>query len=274
MPITPSLHIRDISDAEFASIDEVVMRCAYACQNKFGRLFEERIYENDLAQRLIAEGLTVHTQVPITVTHGGFEKVYYLDLVVNDLIYEIKVVAALLPEHRGQALHYAMLQDVRRVKLLNFGGPKVRGDLQWNTLTTADRHCPKQRKTGWQPITSQCDRLVEHVKDLIKDWGTHLSTDLYNEALVHYFGGEANCLARHEVRSGEHVFGTHLVQHHAPDAGFIVTSLNRDQAAFQLQLENLLRHVSLQGLQWINLNRSRLEITTLQSNDRRMGAGE
>ncbi|MBX7211674.1 MAG: GxxExxY protein [Verrucomicrobiaceae bacterium] len=274
MPITPSLHIRDITDAEFTSIDEVVMRCAYACQNKFGRLFDERIYENDLAERLRAEGFTVHTQVPVTVTHGGFEKVYYLDLVVNDLIYELKVAAAFLPEHKAQALHYAMLQDVRRVKLLNFGGPKVRGDLQWNTLTTAERHRPRQRKTGWQPITPQCERLVGHIKDLIKDWGTHLSTDLYNEALIHFFGGEPHCLARHEVRAGDRVLGTHLIQHHAPDAGFIVTTLQREQAAFQLQLKNLLEHVSLQGLQWINLNRSRLEITTLQSNDRRMRAGE
>jgi len=73
---------------------------------------------------LRAENFDVHTQIPVLVTHGGFQKTYDLDLVVNQMIYELKVVASLMNDHDAQALHYAMLQDVRLVKLINFGEKK------------------------------------------------------------------------------------------------------------------------------------------------------
>ena len=60
MPIIRDIKQGIISDADFDLIDANVMRCAYASQNKFGRLFDERIYENDLAARLRSEGFLVH----------------------------------------------------------------------------------------------------------------------------------------------------------------------------------------------------------------------
>ena len=89
MPIQCSLQLQDITDEDFSSIDEAVMRCAYASQNHFGRLFDERVYENDIAARLRREGFEVYTQVPIKVTHGDFEKIYVLDLIVNQMLYEV-----------------------------------------------------------------------------------------------------------------------------------------------------------------------------------------
>ena len=80
MPILRSLNQRSVTDDEFHAIDRVVMSHAYDIQNKFGRLFDERVYENELAGRLLADGLEVHTQVPVTVSHGSFTKTYYLDL--------------------------------------------------------------------------------------------------------------------------------------------------------------------------------------------------
>lgn len=73
MPITPSLHLEPVSDDEFAIIDKAVMRCAYAVHNKFGRLYDERIYENDLAARLRAEGFDVYTQGPVNLSHFQVE---------------------------------------------------------------------------------------------------------------------------------------------------------------------------------------------------------
>jgi GxxExxY protein len=139
MPIHPSLHLHSVSDTEFAEIDKAVMDCAYAAYNKFGRLFDERVYENDVAARLRALGFEVHTQAPLVVEHGSFRKTYYLDLVVNHMLYELKVVSALTLDHDSQALNYAMLQDIRLVKLLNFGEPKVRGKVLQNALEAKDR---------------------------------------------------------------------------------------------------------------------------------------
>lgn len=264
MPITPSLRLRPVSDDEFEVIDEVVMRCAYAVQNKFGRLFDERVYENDLASRLIAEGFEVQTQVPVAVTHQGFKATYFLDLVVNHMLYELKVVSTLIGEHDAQALHYAMLQDIPLVKLINFGERRVRGKLLRNALRTADRHHPMMRNSGLRYITPNCERLVTYLRAIIHDWGTHLCSQLYNEALVDFFGGEAHCTRRMELWSGPLLLGTHRVQLHADGHAFIVTALSQDQAAYHEHLNVLLAHAKLKSIQWINLNHSRVEITTVE----------
>jgi GxxExxY protein len=97
MPISCPLRIRNLDQAEFDERDARVMRCAYAVQNALGRLCDERIYENELARRLRAHGFSsVHTQVPITVTHDGFVKEYRIDLVADDALYELKTVRDLL----------------------------------------------------------------------------------------------------------------------------------------------------------------------------------
>ncbi len=274
MPIHRTLNLRSVTDAEFDFIDEAVMRCAYASQNKFGRLFDERVYENDLAARLRAEGFEVHTQVPVTVAHGSFEKTFHLDLVANHMLYELKAVAALVKEHEAQGLHYAMLQDIRRVKLVNFGDAKVQGKLLRNAISETARHQPAMRQSGWQMLTPQCERLITHLKELMKDWGTHLDSRLYCEALVHHCGGEAHCLHRVEIVDGHRTLGTHLVQLHAPRHAFVVTAFRSPQPAYQRHFELLLTHAGLDAIQWINLNHARLEVTTLQREDKGMGTKE
>jgi GxxExxY protein len=249
MPIHPSFQLKSLSDAEFAVIDKAVMTCAYGVHNKLGRLFDERICENDLAARLRAEGLDVHTQVPLLVTHGGFQKTYYLDLIVNQMLYELKVVSSLTSEHDSQALHYAMLQDTRLLKLLNFGEQRVLGKLLSNAVTTEERHHPRLRKSGLRYLTPHCERLVGHLKELIHDWGTHLSSHIYNEALIYGFGGEERCVQRVKLWDGAAMLGTHAVQFHAEGHAFVVTSLSRNQEAYQNHLEVLLNLAQLDAIQ-------------------------
>ncbi len=264
MPIIPSLQFERVSDDEFAIIDKAVMRCAYAVHKKFGRRFDEQIYENELAARLRAEGFVVYTQIPVLVTHGGYEKTYYLDLVVNQMLYELKAVGGLASEHEAQSLHYAMLQNIRLVKLINFGEQKVRGKLLRNAVDTADRHRPTLQNSAMRFITANCERLVTYLMAIIDDWGTHLSSHLYSAALVDFFGGEAHCVLRMELRSGPLLLGTHRVQLHADRLAFIVTSLSRNQPAYQQHLNVLLAHTKLRAIQWINLNHSLVEINTVE----------
>ena len=264
MLIHPSLQLKSVSDTDFAVLDKAVMDCAYAAHNKFGRLFDERIYENDVAARLRALGLEAHTQVPVRVEHGTFQKTYYLDLVVNHMLYELKVVSILTSDHDAQALHYAILQDIRLVKLLNFGEVKVRGRLLQNALESKERKHPTLRKTGMTFLTPNCEQLVSHFRALLHDWGTHLSASLYSEALVHHFGGEPHCVQRFELKDHQLTLGTHRVQFHSEDHAFIVTSLHRDQQAYRRHLDVLLSHTRLKAIQWLNLNQGRVEITTIQ----------
>jgi hypothetical protein len=118
--------------------------------------------------------------------------------------------------------------------------------------------------------------LIEHLKELIRDWGTHLDYRLYNEALIYHFGGEANCLQRTDLVSGSMTLGTHLVPHHDVELGFVVTGFTRPQSGYRQHLQVLLQHApSLKGIHWFNLNHSRLEVMTIQPEiDRRMGTEE
>jgi hypothetical protein len=104
---------------------------------------------------------------------------------------------------------------------------------------------------------------VNSLRELIHDWGTHPRSQLYNQALVHQFGVETNCLRRVEVRSRSILLGTHCVQFYASGHAFVVTTLTRDQDAYRQHLNTLLTHADLQAMQWINLNHSRVEISTL-----------
>jgi GxxExxY protein len=264
MPIYQSLKLQNVSDQVFAEIDSAVMACSYATQNRFGCLFDEQVYENDLAARLRAEGLIVHTQVPLKLSFGGFEKSFYLDLVVNEMVYELKVVASLVGEHDAQALNYAMLQNIRLVKLINFGKATVQGRLLRNALLNDDRYRPAIDTTGYKPLGTRCDELTAHLRSLIQDWGTHLNCRLYNDALVHQFGGEINCRHRLEVIADGVRRGTHGVQQHDQNHSFVVTGFTKLQENYHQHLRVLLRHIpSINGVQWINFNHSRVEVTTI-----------
>lgn len=78
------MEIRILNKSEFDERDRLVRRCAYDSQNELGRLCDEFVYENDLARRLRAVGFAqVHTQFPVTLTHGSFQKLYRLDLMLT-----------------------------------------------------------------------------------------------------------------------------------------------------------------------------------------------
>lgn len=107
--------------------------------------------------------------------------------------------------------------------------------------------------------------MLDHIKELISDWGTHLDSRLYNEALVHHSGGKAHCLKRMELLSGELRLGTHLVQQHDQSLVFVVTGFTKPQQGYRHHLQVLLEHIpSLRAIQWFNLNHSCLEATTIE----------
>lgn len=262
MPIERSIALRHLSQDEFDRLDTVVMRHAYDAQNKLGRLFDERVYENEMARTLRAAGHEVHTQVPVLATHGSFEKTYYPDLIVDHMLYELKTVVALLPEHDAQALHYAMLMDVTRAKLLNFRTERMQGKLCYNPLTDGKRREARFQECVWQPKSEACERLLRQLQNIVADWGTHLSFRLYNEAMVHLNGGETHCLQRLPVGD----LGTHVVQSHAPGMAFVCTSLTRGIADFRTHLSRLISHLELTAMHWFNFNHSTIECETLHPN--------
>jgi len=240
------------------------MRCAYASQNYLGRLCDEQVYENDLALRLKAEGFgEIHTQVPVAVTHEGFEKTYRLDLLADDALYELKTVVALAAEHDAQSLHYAMLLGIRHAKLLNFRAPRVQGRLRFNAIDPSQRMKVAWNASEWRALSDSCEHLKERIQGMVSDWGAFLDSHLYEEALVHFCGGESNCVRRLPVLREGRQLGTQKVQCHGEGLCFLVTAITADVQRFAGHLRRLLALTRQRGMQWMNLDRERIHLITL-----------
>jgi GxxExxY protein len=264
MPIQSQLAIRPITDEAFAALDKLVMGCAFASQNTLGRLCDESVYEKDLAARLKAAGVTeVHTQVPVTVSHAGFSKTYRLDLVVEQMVYELKTAAGLTTEHEAQAIHYAALLGIDRIKLLNFGSSRVGGRLIRTPFAQRERRQVSYDVTRWQPLSDQCEGLQQLVRKLLADWGAFLDVRLYAESLIYFQGGESGCLRRVPLARDGLNLGTHEFSCHADKLAFAVTTLTDSLDAYEQHLRRLLRLTTLRGLQWINLNHAEIKFLTL-----------
>ena len=107
MPIKSTVMIESISEDDFYLLDHKVMETVFSIHNDLGRFCDEKIYQNELAYRCQAVGFdTVATEVPIQVSFRDFQRLYYLDLLINNrVMYELKTVSALTGEHRKQALN-------------------------------------------------------------------------------------------------------------------------------------------------------------------------
>ena len=264
MPIVCDIPIRPVTDAAFAETDRLLMKCAYAAQNHFGRLCEERVYENDVAARLRAEGLReVFTQVPLTVSIGTFRKIYRLDLVVSQSVSEFKALEAFVPVHEAQGLHYAALLGIDRIKLLNFGAPSVQGRLLATPFARIDRREVNVDQKRWVAVSANCERLAAHAEACLRDWGGFLEVSLYHEALVEFAGGESACLTRLPVTRDGLNLGQHCLPLHAQDCGFVVTALGENLGPHERELRRLLTGLPLRALQWVNIHHRQMQLVTL-----------
>lgn len=266
MPIHCPLTIRPLSDEEFSAIDRSVMACAYASQNELGRLCEERVYENDVAARLRSLGFTeVHTQVPVTVSHGSFSKTYRLDMVGNQMVYEFKTAVDFVAEHDLQGIHYAVLLSVDRVKLLNFRTAKVTGRLKRAPLFAGKQRDIRMVPMDWRPLSDRCDYLRNQIMELLQDWGAFLEARLYEEALVHFCGGETACVVRLPLSRAGIPLGHHRMACHSANLGFVITAMTAGWQDYREHLLRLVRFTGLRGIQWLNLSHAELQLVTIEN---------
>lgn len=264
MPIDCDIPIQPVRDASFAETDRLVMKCAYAAQNHFGRLCEERVYENDIAARLRAEGLRdVFTQVGLSVSLGTFRKLHRLDLVVNQSVFEVKAVETFALVHEAQGLHYAALLGIDRIKLLNFGAPSVQGRLLRTPFAGIVRGNVSVERSRWTAVSANCERLAGHAEACLRDWGGFLEVSLYHDALVAFAGGESVCLTRLPVTRDGLSVGQHRLPLHAQDCGFVVTALGQNLSAHEKELRRLLASLPLRALQWVNIHHQQMLLVTL-----------
>jgi GxxExxY protein len=114
MPVASRIPFCRLSQTEFGDIAYEVMRHVFAIHNEIGRFFDEKIYKQELAQRMAG----VRLEEPIEVTFGSFRRLYFLDALVADgAVFEFKSVESLAGRHRTQLLNYLLLKEVTFITL-------------------------------------------------------------------------------------------------------------------------------------------------------------
>ena len=264
MPIHCPASVVSLSASEFEQLDFRVMGHAYASQNELGRLCDECAYQADLKARLLADGFhSVLAEIPVTVTHRDFSKKYFLDLIADHALYELKAEANLVGEHEAQLFNYMFLLGIPRAKLLNFRPGKVQGKIIATGLTLEDRRRFSVITERWKNLTPACTTLRQTLCELLQDWGAFLEITLYQEALLHFLGGASNIEHRVSLCRGAVDLGTQRMFVHAPGVAFRLTAVTADQQFVESHLRRLLALTKLKAIQWINLNHARIEFTTL-----------
>jgi hypothetical protein len=94
MPIEVATTIQLCDQETFHALDRRIMREVFNIHNEFGRLLDEELYKRELAVRSAAIGiLPAEREVQIRVTHQGFTKEYFMDLLFcHGFMFEGKAV--------------------------------------------------------------------------------------------------------------------------------------------------------------------------------------
>lgn len=260
MPILPSLPITNLGQSDFHRIDEQMLGHAFAIHNQFGRLLDEAIYKQELADRCTADGLIAQREVRIRVEHRSFVKDYFIDLLLcGSTIVEAKTVKELLATHHGQGINYLLLAGTHHGSLINFRPSRVDRKFLSTTLTHEDRRRFEFTEDGW-PDDEPHQRLRDSVNAFCADVGLGLDLPLYREAFTHL----AHCPRQLvPVLSGTKTIGHQELTMISEDTALAVTSLD-DLDDYYKHLQRLVSNTNLSAISWINLRLGRIQLQQIK----------
>lgn len=264
MPITCREPLRPLSYGEFAQLAYELMRDVFAIHNELGRFFDEKHYQRALALRRP----DLKMEVPLYVSFETFKKTYYLDaLLAGGGLLEFKTVETLTNRHRAQALHYLMLADLPRGLLINLRPELVVREFVNCPLTRKDRHQFHLVTDEWDEQLPGAPPFSEVLRELLADWGSCLNLSLYEEALTHFFGGEASVVLPVAVHWEGVALGHHPLRLAAPGTAFKLTAFDNlaGQEKFAHHLRRLIQHTEIDVMLWANLGRHEITFCSLKT---------
>ena len=262
MPVHCAIEIPRLSQQQFGEVSYRVMNHVFATHREFGRLFDERIYKQELALRLPG----IRLEVPVDVTHRTFLKRYFLDVVTAEgALFEFKTVEELVRRHGAQLLNYLLLLDLSHGKLVNLRPTEVMHEFVNTTMTTAERRRFSVERRDFYAASPGASALEGIVVPLLEDLGTGLELALYEEAMTHLLGGESAVERDVEVLSGDGtVLGAQRMRLCAAGAAFKFTTFSDPPPTFAEHCRRLLRHLPLDAVQWVNIATHKVTMATLR----------
>ena len=261
MPILRSSQTIRPTQSEFGQLAYEVMNCVYEIHNEFGRFFDETVYKRELADRMPG----IELELPVTVSHGTFSRLYKLDVLAHQRgIFEFKAAEAIAPRHRGQTINYLLLFDLPHGKIINVRPERVCDEFVNCHLRLEALRDPSVDTTRFDTAMAGASFFHDHLIGMIRDWGTGLESALYEEALTHFLGGEEQVLLPVSV------VGTKGHLHHqkmrliAPDVAFKLTAFHERLEAFEVHARRLIEHTSLKAIYWANITHKHVTFTTIR----------
>ena len=107
-----------------------IIGAAMEVHRELGGGLLEPIYNEALFLELQDRGIKCERekQVQCFYKNHQLEKYYQMDLVVDDVIVELKLVSELIPAHHEQLFNYLRLTRMPMGLLINFGHPSLQGE--------------------------------------------------------------------------------------------------------------------------------------------------
>jgi len=108
------------------SLSEKVLGAVFEVSNTLGAGFLEKVYQRALLRELSLRGIRATAEASFAVTYKGHSVgEYFADLLVEDLLVELKCAERLANEHTAQCLNYLRASGLTLCLLVNFQKPKV-----------------------------------------------------------------------------------------------------------------------------------------------------
>lgn len=124
-----------------------IIGAAMAVHRNLGEGLLEPIYNEALVMELEERGITAEREqyLPCYYKKRLMEKSYRMDVVVGDIVVELKSVQKIVPAHRSQLFNYLRLTRKPIGLLINFGSASLQGeryayDEEENTCYLLDRN--------------------------------------------------------------------------------------------------------------------------------------
>jgi GxxExxY protein len=260
MPIKPSVATRRITQEEFSSLAYKVMEQVFAIHNEFGRFFNERIYKRELMNRLSG----VQLEAAVDVVHQSFSKRYFADVLVADSgLFEFKAADVIHERHVAQSVNYLLLLNLAHGKIINIRPERLESRFVNCHQQLADLHAPEVLDAELDASVPGAEEFRERLMALICDWGAGLELALYREALIHFFGGEAQVSQETPVFGISGVLGSHRVLFIEPDVAFDLTALPQAESSFATHARRMIEHTELRAIHWANINSHQITFKTI-----------
>ncbi len=268
MPIDVRTDLRAMTEDVFKEVAFAVTGEVFDIHNRFGNLFNERVYKYELARKCRCLGFPqIDVEVPVEVTFESFRKEYFLDLLVcGGALFELKAEAALVPAHQSQTLNYLFLTGLQRAKLFNFGAIRVQHEFVSTTLTLDGRRRFVINDRHLRAIDSDSHRFRELFVAILSDWGCFLSLSLYREAIAHFFGGTEQVIRQLPVMADGQLLTTQPTHTLNDRTAFKLTATSETDI-MEVALRRFLQHTQLTAIQWVNLRNHDVTFVTLLNGD-------